>query len=107
MLHHLSVGLLHQPVYPSAVLVHVDILVPLDTHHQLVLLNFGHAFLLQVEEEKHAERKRSQCHTYTQFLVREHPVHTLVVEVLQPVVLLAVIETFRQPTLTANIHAVE
>ena len=107
MLHHLSVGLLHQPVNPSAVLVHVDILVPFDTHHQFVLLNFRHALLLQVEEEKHAEWESGQCHTHAQFLVREYPVHPFVVEVLQPVVLLAVVETLRQPSLAPDVHAVE
>ena len=107
MFQYLSVGLLHQSVHPSAVLVHMDIFVPLDTHHQFVLLNLRHTFLFQVEKEEHAQRKGGQGHAHTQFLVAEHPVDSLVIETLQPIVLPVVVETFRQPAPATDVHTEE
>ena len=104
---HLVVGQPHQRLHSSAVLVHMDVLVPLNAHHQLVLLYFGHTLLLQVIEEEHAQRQGGHRHQGTPLLVCEHPVHPLVVKAFQPIVFQAVVKTSRQETLATDANAIK
>ena len=107
MFHHAVVGLLHQGIHPAPVLVHVYVFVPFYAHHQLVLVYLGHAFLLHEVEEEYTQRQGSGRHQHTEFLMREYPLHALVVETFQPVVLHQVVETLGQQALSTDTRTIE
>ena len=85
----------------------MNVLVPFNAHHQFVLVNLRHTFLFQEIEEEHAKRKGGNRSHYTEFLVREHPIHTLVIETFQPIVLQHMVKATGKQTFLPKPYAVE
>ena len=55
LFHHVGCEAAHQFLHAAAVFVHMDILVPLYPHHQLVLVYLGHPFLVYEVEHEDAQ----------------------------------------------------
>ena len=108
MFHHLiAFSMVHQSIHPFTVFIHMDVLVPLNAHHQFILFYLRHTFLFQKIEEEYTKRQSGKCQYRTDSLVCKHPIHTHVVESFQPVILHQIVKAFRKPALTTNSNSIE
>jgi len=60
----------------------MNILIPLNPGNQFILLNIGHALLVDKEKEKYTKRNGNSTEQNTERFMTEYPVHPRIIKTI-------------------------